>query len=180
MTRRLADLRQGLEAFLARRSPRFRRNLRQAERRWQTAGLDVELVYGGGAEVIDRCVAIEHRSWKGSEESGLTDAKFAAFYRALAERLEGERRLRVGFARHQGCDVGFILGAVREGRYRGLQLSYDQRFASCSVGNVLQLRQMAALVDEGVVDYDLGMDMAYKQSWADRALTTRTLVVVRG
>lgn len=181
MTRRLADLREGLEGFLARRSARFRRNLRQAERRWQSSGLEVELVRGGCAEVIDRCVDVEHGSWKGLEDSGLTEPAFAAFYRALAKRLDddGRGRLRVGFARHEGCDVGFILGAVRDGRYRGLQLSYDQRFASCSVGNVLQLRQMAALVDEGIVSYDLGMDMDYKQLWADHELTTRTLIVVR-
>lgn len=179
MTRCLADLGEGLDGFLARRSASFRRNLRQAERRWEILALDVELVCGGGPEVIDRCVAIERRSWKGAEAAGLSDSTFAAFYRAMASRLEGEGRLRAGFARHEGCDVGFILGAVRGRRYRGLQLSYDDRYARCSVGNVLQLRQMAALVGEGVVEYDLGMDMAYKRLWSDRELTTRTLVVAR-
>ena len=69
---------------------------------------------------------------------------------------------------------------MRHCTYRGLQLGYDERYAGFSLGNVLQLQQMTALAAEGVRTYDLGMDMPYKLHWADRAFTTRTLVVRRG
>ena len=108
------------------------------------------------------------------------DPVLADFYRRLAAGLEPGGRLRSGFARHEGRDVAYILGAVRHCTYRGLQLGYDERYAGLSLGNVLQLQQMTALAAEGVRTYDLGMDMPYKLHWADRAFTTRTLVVRRG
>jgi CelD/BcsL family acetyltransferase involved in cellulose biosynthesis len=179
MTRQLADLGGGLDAYLQRRSPRFRRNIRQAERRRHGLGIEVELVKGGGAEVVDRCVAVERRTWKGQQGSGLVEDGFAGFYRVIADRLRPDGRLRAGFARLDGRDVGFILGVVRGRAYRGLQLGYDVAFAAASLGNVLQHHQIADLANEGVRSYDLGMDMAYKQHWADRPFTTRTLVITR-
>jgi CelD/BcsL family acetyltransferase involved in cellulose biosynthesis len=179
MTRQVADIGGGLESYLARRSPRFRRNLRQAERRRRDRRIDVELVRGGGVEVVERCIAVERRSWKGAEGSGLAEDGFADFYRTIARGLAPAGRLRAGFARSGDRDVAFILGAVRGGVYRGLQLGYDEAFAELSLGNLLQLHQIEALVDEAVESYDLGMDMAYKRQWADRSLTTRTLVVSR-
>lgn len=195
MTRRVADLdgagtgstgtdepagtTGGVDAWFGRRSATFRRNLRRAERARVAAGVDVEVVRGGGAEVVERCVALESASWKGRGGSGLRDPVLAAFYRHLAERLAPSGRLRSAFARHEGRDVAYILGAVRHCTYRGLQLSYDDRYSALSLGNVLQLRQMVALAAEGIRTYDLGMDMPYKLHWADRAFTTRTIVVRR-
>ena len=179
MTRRLADLDGGLDAWFGRRSATFRRNLRRAERARTAAGVQVELVSGGGAEVVERCLAVEASSWKGRGGSGLRDAVLAGFYRRLAERLAPSDRLRSAFARHEGRDVAYILGAVRHCTYRGLQLSYDERYAGLSLGNVLQFHQMTALAAEGVRTYDLGMDMPYKLHWSDRAFTTRTMVVRR-
>ncbi len=97
----------------------------------------------------------------------------------MAARLTASGRLRAGFARAEGRDVGYILGAVRGRAYRGLQISFDEAWAAWSPGNVLQLAQMSALVAEGVTRYDLGMDMAYKRSWADEAVASETLIVFR-
>lgn len=179
MTRRVADLRDGSQEWLARRGPHFRRNLRRAARRAADQGLEVELVRGGPA-LVDRAVAVDRRSWKGATGSGLAEPAMARFYRALATRL-GPAGLRAGFARLDGADVGYILGAVRGDTYRGFQLGHDRAADHLSVGNLLQWHQIIALADEGVARYDLGMDMPYKLAWADDALalTTRALVVLR-
>lgn len=182
MTRRMADLAEGVDAWMARRSPRFRRNLRQAEHRCERAGVTIQLVEGGGTEVVERCAAVEARSWKGQESSGLVDGHLLAFYRRMAARLEARAGLRAAFARRDDADVGYILGAVSAAppaTYRGLQLSYDDAYAPLSLGNILQLAQMRALQDEGVVTYDLGMDMDYKRHWSDRAFTTHSLIAAR-
>jgi CelD/BcsL family acetyltransferase involved in cellulose biosynthesis len=76
--------------------------------------------------------------------------------------------------------VGYILGAVRGGTYRGLQLSFDEDQAGRSLGNLLQLHQMESLVEEGVTTYDLGMDMEYKRRWADDAFTTVSMAILSG
>jgi CelD/BcsL family acetyltransferase involved in cellulose biosynthesis len=179
MTRQVADVHDGVDAWLARRSARFRRNLRRAERSRRAAGVELQLVNGGGREIVERCRAVERRSWKGQRSAGLRDEDFAGFYRHLADRVAASGRLRAGFARDAGRDVAYILGVVRGGTYRGLQLSYDAQYRELSLGNVLQFEQLSALVGEGVHHYDLGMDMPYKRHWADTALTTRTIVVVR-
>jgi CelD/BcsL family acetyltransferase involved in cellulose biosynthesis len=169
----------GFEGFLARRSARFRKNVRQASRRAAAAGVTVELVVGGGPEVVERAVAVEQRSWKGRRGGGLADPAFARFYLEMATRLAAPGRMRAGFARAAGRDVAYILGAVRGTAYRGLQISFDEAWAAWSLGNVLQLAQISALVEEGVSRYDLGMDMAYKRSWADEAVALETLIVFR-
>lgn len=179
MVCQVVDLEDGSEAFLGRRSARFRKNLRQAARRAAAAGIELSYVTGGGPEVVDRARAVELRSWKGARRSGLTETSFHRFYRSVAARLAPTERLRAGFATFDGTDVAYILGGRRGAWYRGLQLSYDERFAAYSLGNLLQLGQMQALCDEGACHYDLGMDMAYKRSWADRAVANETLVAWR-
>ena len=169
----------GVEGWLGRRSARFRKNARQARRRAGDAGVTVELLRGGGPELVERAVAVERRSWKGRRGGGLVDPGFARFYHQMARRLAASGRLRAGFARAGEQDVAYILGAVRGADYRGLQISFDEAWAPWSLGNLLQLAQMEALVEEGVTRYDLGMDMAYKRSWADEATASETLVVLR-
>ncbi len=177
MTRRLADLEGGAQTWLERRGPHFRRNLRRARRRAADAGLRIEPVVGG-AEVVERAVAVDRRSWKGTQGSGLAEPAMASFYAGLARRLAPAGGLRAAFARQGGTDVGFILGAVRDDTYRGFQLAHDEHVAALSVGNLLQWHQIEAAATEGIVRYDLGMDMEYKRAWADLELTTRTLVVL--
>jgi CelD/BcsL family acetyltransferase involved in cellulose biosynthesis len=119
---RLADLTGGHEAWLARRSSRFRRNLRQAERRAAEVGLTIHDAADDPAP-FERILAIELRSWKGRDHGGITTPEMSATYRAMVERLAAAGRLRLLVARLDGADVGYVLGGVRGRTYRGLQLS---------------------------------------------------------
>ena len=177
---RLADLGHGHDAWLARRSQRFRRNLRQAERRADSAGLTVHDA-AGDPHPFQRILAIERRSWKGRELGGITTPEMAATYRAMVERLAAAGRLRLLVARLDGADVGYVLGGVRGRTYRGLQISYHTSVAPLSVGHLLQHHQIKRLVEGDEADvYDLGMDMPYKARWADTTRTSHTLVIERG
>lgn len=179
IVRQVADLADGYEPWLARRSSRFRRNLHQSARRAGEAGLCFVDV-SAEADVFARLAAIEHRSWKGREESGITGPEMAATYRTMINRLQPRGRLRAVVARLDATDVGYILGGVRAGIYRGLQLSYVQSAAGLSVGHLLQHHQLRVLCANGEATvYDLGMDLEYKQRWADRPVPTFTLVVER-
>lgn len=177
LTCQIVDLADGPDGFMARRSARFRKNLRQAGRRATDADIELRFVVGGGPEVVRRCREVERRSWKGTGGQGLTDRRFFGFYERMARRLEPSGRLRAGFAMRDGRDIGFILGAVRGPWYRGLQLAYDEEWATYSLGNLLQFGQIEQLCTEGIAFYDLGMDMPYKRSWADRSVTNETLIV---
>jgi hypothetical protein len=167
------------DAWLARRSATFRRNLRRAQRAATGMGLRFEVLDAGEpAEVMARLLAIEHHSWKGVEESGLVSPSMAAFCRGMLERLPATGRM-VTVASLRGTDVGFILGGVLAFGYRGAQLSYTQDVAAYSIGHLLQWHEIRRLAARGVVRYDLGMDIEYKHRFADEQYVTRSLLVFR-
>ncbi|MCP5027641.1 MAG: GNAT family N-acetyltransferase [Actinomycetia bacterium] len=184
ITRKLIDLAEGPDAWLERRSPRFRRNLRRAVSQAEKCGVDIQahsVPAGSDAarQVFDRVVAIEETSWKGQQGSGILGEDVRAFYQKLLNHIGPSGRLRTHVATLDGRDIGYVIGAVRDGRYRGFQLSFDDAHRQLSVGNLLQWAEIQRLAAEGVHTYDLGMDMEYKQRWADHDLITVNLVAFR-
>lgn len=176
----VADLSSGVEAWWARRSERFRRNLRRARELAFTSGVTMHVMDQEDPDVVmDRIATIEDTSWKGMEGSGLSEERMASAYRAIAHRLSADGRMRACIATHNDIDVGFILGGVREATYRGLQISYAATARHLSIGHLLQDHEVARVATDGITRYDLGMDLEYKQRWADTTELTRTLVAVR-
>jgi len=175
----VASLEGGLDGYLSRRRAKLRSNLRRAQRRAADAGIAVEEAdTSDAAAVFDRILAIEARSWKGAEGTGLFSGDMQAFYRRIAERLAPRGLLRVLFARRDAGDVAYILGAVRGGTYRGFQFSFDRACRGLSLGSLLQLEQIERLCEQGIETYDLGIDLPYKQRWADHPFDTTTLLVM--
>ncbi len=174
------DLAGGVEPWFARRSPRFRQQLRRLRRDAAARGVEIcDLSALPPDEVFERILGIEARSWKGEADTGLASEDLAAFYRQICVRLAAREHLRVLVARVDDRDVGFILGGVRGDTYRGLQLSYDRNAADLGLGHLLQFDQLERLTTEGIAVYDLGMDMDYKRRWADRVDETISLVIRR-
>lgn len=186
IVRQHAHLDEGFEPWWERRPAKLRRNLRNARRRADEAGLHI-IEPALDASLFERVLAIEHRSWKGKEASGITSPEMSSFYESMLARLARTGRLRAHVATFDptdpSADVGFIIGGVRGERYRGLQLSYVDETAPLSVSHLLQLHQIEALTsderDDAVTLYDLGMDMDYKRRWADTDDTTLILVIDR-
>lgn len=178
ITRQIANLDTTADQWLARRSSSFRRNLRNAQRRSDEAGITITQVTDH-VGLLERFLAIEKRSWKGQAGGGITSPEMLDFYSQVIGRLIRRGRLRAAVAQLDGRDVGFVFGGVRSGRYRGLQLSYIEEAAAFSVSHLLQFHQIKALAAEGVHTYDMGMDMEYKRRWADHAETSIVLVLDR-
>lgn len=176
----VASLEGGMEGFLSRRTAHFRKNLRRAERRAE-GKLRFER---HNPETVDealmlyqRVLAVEARSWKGMSGHGIGGGAMEVFYGDMIPRLVPERRARFTFAWEGEEPVGYVLGGVRGGTYRGLQVSFDARLEELSVGNLLQLNTIRGLCEEGVAAYDLGTDMEYKQAWAEQRIETVPLVI---
>ncbi|MGF1595666.1 MAG: GNAT family N-acetyltransferase [Acidimicrobiales bacterium] len=179
IVRQVADIGGGYDAWAAGRSPRFRRSLRQAADRADRAGLRL-VDRSDDGDVFDRLLDIERRSWKGLDESGIAAPQMRETYRRMVERLQRRGRARIHVAVLDGRDVGYIMGGVRAGNYRGLQLSYAEEAAGLSIGHLLQHHQLQRLTaDREATRYDLGMDLDYKRRWADRAEPSFTLVFDR-
>lgn len=178
IVRQVADLRHGHNAWFDGRSPKFRKTLRQSERRANSVGVSFVDV-SADPSMYARCLAIEAQSWKGLSEDGITSPGMRRFYELMTHRLQQRGRLRATIAMHDGNDVGFIFGGIRNQRYRGLQLSFTEQARHLSVSHLLQHHTIQALIDEGVHTYDMGMDMEYKQRWATHVDPSMSLIVHR-
>ena len=180
--RHVASLDGGVDGFLSRRSRELRKSLRKSQRAAREAGIELETVRATEASapaLYDRVQAVEAKSWKTRDGVGIHTGPMRAFYGAMLPRLCRIGQQRTIFARHGDRDIGYILGAVMGGEYRGLQFSYDAEFARFGIGGLLQLQQVTELCTEGVARYDLGTEMDYKRRWAEEIMETEMLVLVR-
>ncbi|MEM6531135.1 MAG: GNAT family N-acetyltransferase [Myxococcota bacterium] len=180
--RHIADLGEGVDAYLGRRSRNFRRSVERARKKCSAAGVTVERVtpFVDSRAIYERIMSVEMRSWKGQEASGITEGGMRELYAQIVGRLIERGTLELSFARADDRDVAYILGGRFKDSYRGLQFSFDADYEHLSLGNVIQIDTMRRLEAEGVVDYDLGTDVPYKSRWADRQHETIMLVVVSG
>lgn len=184
VTRCLASLADGPAHFLARRSAKFRKNLRRTLRRNAATPFHVEYWSLAQPEsdwdlLYTRLLAVEALGWKGKLEQGMDQEPMVSFYRQLVRNLGAQGRLRLLFLQHQGRDVGYILGGVQFNTYRGFQFSFDDKYRAHSLGNLMQWYQIGFLCEEGVGLYDLGTDMDYKRRWSEQRFTTETMVLRR-
>jgi CelD/BcsL family acetyltransferase involved in cellulose biosynthesis len=169
-----------LDGFLSRRSPKFRASLRGAVRRVRAAGIELAPLEVPSAREADaayaRVLAVERRSWKSATENGVDRGPMREFYARMFPRLAARGALRVLLARRGGEDVGYLAGGIAGSGFRGLQFSFDERFRSLGLGNVLQLEMIERLSLEGVSSYDLGAQSAYKARWGERRVPTIALL----
>jgi len=181
-SRFVASLDGGVDGFLARRSRNFRKAMRADQRTAAARGVtfeDVAVTPASAQAGLDRILAIERTSWKGLAGAGIDQGAMRTFYEHMIGPLAAQGAARLLVARLDERDVAFIFGGVFAGEYRGLQFSYDAELRALGLGNLGQLAQIARLVEEGVLTYDLGTAMEYKERWAEIVVETTLLVVAR-
>ncbi len=186
VSRHRASLEGGYEGYLSRRRAKFRANLRRIERRASERGVTCETFFASDPEcardtdwsaLYERILELEARSWKGEIHSGIRDGHMRVFYERMIPRLVAHGQLRVIFLQLEGEDIAFIFGAVSDGLYRGLQVSFDDAYRDLSPGNLAQIKMIQALCQEAVMCYDLGSELEYKAQWAESLVETVPLVI---
>lgn len=179
--RYIASLRGGLDGWLGRRTPPFRRNLRAARRRVAAAGIGFRRVSPSSADDLDelyaRVLAVEARSWKARSGGGVHEGWIREFYANLWRRLAEQGQLRVLFAEREGDALGYLHGALVGTQFRGLQFSFDEAERSHGLGNAMQFEMIKWLCESGAQSYDLGGDSSYKARWAEEGLRTFGLLL---
>ena len=74
-----------------------------------------------------------------------------------------------------------LTGGMAGATYRGQQFSYDEKWRSASIGNIMQLEQIKWLCEEGAKRYDmgplLGYGMGYKSHWTERKRRIETWIL---
>lgn len=177
-----ASLDGGHEGFLSRRSPGFRANLRNAERRAAKAGASVAIETpspAGFTAAWNRILDVHARSWKQGDENPLSCPAHAAFYRQVCLDASMRGSLHAAFLTLDGRDIACCFGCSFGDTFRGLQMAYDEARAALSPGRILQHSLVRHLAATGIRTYDLGMDIAYKREWGEIFLQL-DCVVVRG
>ncbi len=182
--RRVASLEGGMDGFLSRRAPKFRANLRRAARACRAAGLvwrfyDAAMTADEAEALFERAMAVETRSWKGRTGQGVDAGPMNLFYRNMLRRLGPKGQARILIAESNGRDVGYLFGGLMGGVYRGFQFSFDADYRRLGLGNMLQGEMIERLCAEGAEAYDLGVAADYKARWAERLVTTSTLLIGR-
>ncbi len=179
MTSMSIDLTDGVDGYLARRSVKFRKSLRQSQRRVDDAGVVIEEAQGTWPEMFERILRIQQRTTKWLRGDDIFHHEgYLDFYGSLAESALGDGLLRLLFARQGDEDVAFILGADFRGTYRGLQMSYAAGHADLGIGNVLQFENLKRCAQAGITGYDLGMFAPYKERWTDVQVQFRNLLLI--
>ena len=182
-----ASLRGGVDGYLSRRSANHRRNLKRERRRALDKGIRFERVLPATpqetAAAYARVLGVELRSWKGMGGCGMESGFSRRFYERMLHRLAPEKGARIIFARHEDRDIGFVFGGLAGNIYRGQQFSYADDWKEYSVGNLLQMEQIAWLCEEGAARYDLGPitgeKMEYKRHWAEQRFPMEAWVLER-
>ena len=180
--RNRATLHGGIDGFMARRSPLFRKSLGKNIRKAGLAGItftSVAITPDTADALFARILACEQHSWKGRDGVGMSVEAMRDFYAAMLPMLARTGAGRLMFAGLDGHDIAYVLGARIGDEYRGLQFSYHDEYANLSLGSLCQYHQIVALIDEGVTLYDLGSEMEYKLRWAEQTLVTQVHVVIR-
>ena len=181
--RHVASLEGGVDGFLSRRSRELRKTLRKSLRAADAAGVTFEPVRANNAAeaavLYARIQAVETSSWKARDGVGIASGPMREFYGQMLPRLCVQGQQRTLFARAADRDIGYILGAVSQGEYRGLQFSYDDDRAELGIGGLLQYHQIVELCAAQIARYDLGTEMDYKRRWAEDVMATEMIVVVR-
>lgn len=177
--RAVADISEGYDAWLGRRSAKFRASIRRAERRTQEAGINLEILPPSRVQMslMDTFHAIERRSWKGREGTGITEQSMSDFVEGFLRRTREKNQSRILLASKDDQPIGFILGGVFQRGYRGAQMSFDDAYRKLGLGNAMQSHMIRSLIDDGVKTYDLGSSMPYKLRWADYEDRSNSLLI---
>jgi CelD/BcsL family acetyltransferase involved in cellulose biosynthesis len=137
-----------IEAWLAGRSAMHSKNWLKGEKKLNGIGARFELITDRDdiREVTEEFLALEHAGWKGRAGSSiLSNAREAAFYRALASVTAAAGSLRVPLLRHEGRMIAAELCIVDGESCIALKTTYDEAFSSKSAGLVVMLMHLREL-----------------------------------
>lgn len=171
----------GYEAYLAGRSGKTRKNLKQEHRKLEAAGrLEVEHREGSlvDGEVLDRIAKLQARSWLSRRGQLSLNTPYV---RDLIPALAAEGRAEVYLMTLDGRDMAYLLSYRQGGDNVAVFTGFDEDLAHLSPGKALWNCVVQTMLDRGdrSLDFQFG-DAEYKRFWANRSQEAREVVVWRG
>lgn len=177
--------------YLARRSARFRKRLRQARKRLETAGAvsyaladetqsGASVVQADAGTLVAQFFDVERRSWKA--DKGLAageDARYRAFCHELLTDSTAPWQGHAIALRVDGTPIAATFGISMGGVYYSLQIAHDRAWDRYSPGTVLEAFEMEWFFDHPALRrYEfLGGDVFNKRRWTRTAIATSQVFV---
>ena len=161
------------ETFLQRRSPKFRKVLRNKMNRVKKIGdLSVERMEISGSEdnVLKEMLEISENSWKrqiGTDLASNLNSK--GFYMKLCDNLGPQGLIILWLLRKEGKAIAFEFHLTYNNVVYPIRADYDESFKSLSPGSILEFNILKTLFDEAKVrEYNsCGHTYDYLLNWTD-------------
>jgi CelD/BcsL family acetyltransferase involved in cellulose biosynthesis len=169
----VADLGDGLEAYIARLSPKARRNARRLLREGEREGLQFQLTTAEQSdEAFGDLVTLHQQRWTAGGQAGVfAAASFVQFHRELLRDWLPDGRVVLARLSKAEAPVAVVYGFVTKGRFEAyLQGAQRGKIGSVeSPGILIHLLLMRAFTEQGVASYDfLRGSSFYKERLATR------------
>lgn len=158
------------ETYLATRSSRFRKTLRNIVNRVDRLGNVSVQSYATtrlSAKVLEQIFAISEASWKSGDGIAMTSQRLK-FFTELIANPAGEPKVQVWVLEFDGVPVASEIQILDDRTVYALRSDYDERYAEYSPGVYLQHVILKQLFDgqEEVYNFGVGLN-PYKSRWTD-------------
>lgn len=168
-----ARLPSSVEALRQKWGKDLRASLRRRRRRLDERGQITVECFTGGPELEERlgeCFAVEASGWKGRCGTAvLNQPRVRRFFWDVARAAQAHGYLCLYLLRLDGRPIAADFALRYRRRYLSFRAGYDERFATCSPGQLLTAASQEDCVRAGIEEFDLlGADLAWKRDWADQ------------
>ena len=164
--------------LLASKSQKFRKNLKAARRKLESAGkLEYESFAGDEGrllELLEEYESLESRSWKARAGLGASQSvEHLRFYRSLGSAFGGSGQFAFRCLRVDGRMIAATFGLVHRRKFYSLHIANDAGYAKYSPGTFLESLELEECFGAGLDEYDfLGGFLKNKVRWATRVRET--------
>ena len=166
------ELDHTFEAYLSKRSSKFRNFLKRAQKKLDLQGKvnfikvnetnDFEQIYSS-------LLKIEKDSWKHAHGTAISSVhRQTGFYQDLCRAAQKTGRLHLMFLLIDNVPVAYDMGLIHGEQYSYLKTSYIHRLKPFSPATVLRARLIETLVSEGIRHFDFpGEPHTWEKQWTD-------------
>ena len=169
------------EDFFKSQSRHFRRTFNVKERDALVKGnLKSERVKNPTSTVLrDTVFRVSERSWQGQRELAVASTEEGKrFYEYLANS-NGEFDVDLSLILDGHKCVSYLLGVVKNGRYHAFDTGFDPDYARYSLGYLALWFTIRELFDQGISEFDYGLEHPYKYRFDFQYHDSFTLILFR-
>ncbi len=176
------ELPRAMEDLLASLDPKFRHNLRTAERRLRS-GARVEVIRAGedAEPLVRELFRLHDLRWRERGEGGMLNSpRLECFHLEAARRMARSGALRLYGLRRDGETIAVQYNFQRGGRCFYYLSGFDPAHAHLSPGAVLLAETIRLAIEEGATEIDfLRQREEFKYRWGARDRVNRRLWIER-